>query len=275
MSAHLSNCYSKQPSIRVRLSPMRSVEGQSEQDVHFSCNSKFQFHISGGKKRKKKSYLLLFLVAQSERLTSRTAKEIQASTRSTQLAFFMKKELRSCLTARKCQLASMFARICIVESCLKWLLFVEQLMIQQGRLNKTTGNQGNVRFLHLDSTSTGYGDGEQSSTATSWRYENESISKYWFSSLVKHHVSFRFCVWCPSVYKKLESRWRSCNKQHQPAKILATTSLNICLMNISNPPDCLAQNTFKFSFTSNNQQTNLCCFHWLADNPVSWKTVET
>lgn len=39
-------------------------------------------------------------------------------------------------------------------------------MIQQGRLNKTTGNQGNVRFLDLDSTSTGYGDGEQSSTAT-------------------------------------------------------------------------------------------------------------
>lgn len=123
---------------RVRLSPMGSVEGQSEQDVHFSCNSKFQFHISGGKKKNKKSYLLLFLVAQSERLTSRTAKEIQASTRSTQLAFFMKKELRSCLTARKCQLASTFARVCIIESCLKWLLFVEQLMIQQGRLNKTT-----------------------------------------------------------------------------------------------------------------------------------------
>lgn len=104
---------------RVRLSPMGSVEGQSEQDVHFSCNSKFQFHISGGKKKNKKSYLLLFLVAQSERLTSRTAKEIQASTRSTQLAFFMKKELRSCLTARKCQLASTFARVCIIESCLK------------------------------------------------------------------------------------------------------------------------------------------------------------
>lgn len=67
VSAHLSNCYSKKPSIRVRLSPIGSVEGQSEQDVHFSCNSKFQFHISGGKKRKKKSYLLLFLVAQSER----------------------------------------------------------------------------------------------------------------------------------------------------------------------------------------------------------------
>lgn len=79
----------------------------------------FNFTSVEVKKEKKKSYLLLFLVAQSERLTSRTAKEIQASTRSTQLAFFMKKELRSCLTARKCQLASMFARICIIESCLK------------------------------------------------------------------------------------------------------------------------------------------------------------
>lgn len=98
----------------------------------------FNFTSVEVKKKNKKSYLLLFLVAQSERLTSRTAKEIQASTRSTQLAFFMKKELRSCLTARKCQSASMFARVCIIESCLKWLLFVEQLMIQQGRLNKTT-----------------------------------------------------------------------------------------------------------------------------------------
>lgn len=60
VSAHLSNCYSKQPSIRVRLSPIGSVEGQSEQDAHFSCNSKFQFHISGGKKRKKKILLVTF-----------------------------------------------------------------------------------------------------------------------------------------------------------------------------------------------------------------------
>lgn len=126
----------------------------------------FNFTSVEVKKEKKNPTCYFFLLRRANGLTSRTAKEIQASTRSTQLAFFMKKELRSCLTARKCQSASMFARVCIIESCLKWLLFVEQLMIQQGRLNKTTGNQGNVRFLHLDSTSTGYGDGQQSSTAT-------------------------------------------------------------------------------------------------------------
>lgn len=98
----------------------------------------FNFTSVEVKKEKKNPTCYFFLLRRANGLTSRTAKEIQASTRSTQLAFFMKKELRSCLTARKCQSASMFASICIVESCLKWLLFVEQLMIQQGRLNKTT-----------------------------------------------------------------------------------------------------------------------------------------
>lgn len=79
----------------------------------------FNFTSVEVKKKIKNPTCYFSLLRRASGLTSRTAKEIQASTRSTQLAFFMKKELRSCLTARKCQSASMFASICIVESCLK------------------------------------------------------------------------------------------------------------------------------------------------------------